>query len=237
MKNKKIATRMALAIAATLSASVPANATIYNATYSGTIGGYYPQDVTGIFGPPTTSLYGVPYTVVYRIDDGLAGAEPYIGALGPLYGSYVRGGANYSTTVIPVSAVLTINGHSETITASAQGVSQVIRYSNGDSRLDYVDGDSGYINMVLNTYPDRVIATADFRELLEYDVPSYLTATGGGFAIYQNDAQTYRYAFGGLNIAHISVQLAPIDLPEPATGLIILAAGILAAATRRRSLT
>ena len=228
--------KLALLLIAALGVSAPAEAAIYFATYTGTVNGYYPQDVTGVFGTAGTPLSGVAYTAVYRIDDGLAGAPPYVGDMGSgLYGSYVRGGSNYATTVLPVTAVLTINGHSESFIGSTQAVSQQIRYSNADSILDYVDGTYGYLNIALYTYPDRVLATGDFRDPLEYDVPAYAAASsGGGFSVYQNDAQTYRYAFGSLSVSHLSITVGPTDVPEPDTWVLMLVGIALMATIRRR---
>ncbi len=231
---------------ATLSLALaqPAAATLYQATYTGTLTGSNANsyDATGIFGAPTTGLGGLPFKAVYTIDDALPGAILFSGIFGgSIYGSYVEGGAQYNTPALPVSATVTINGVTRAIVGSSQSIAQVQNNTYTNAFLHYVNGGAGYVFFHVNTYPDQPYPTGDFRAPLSYDLPDYdQVASGGGFSIYRNDATLYEYAYGQVRIQHVEIGLAPTGVPEPVSwALMIVGAGMAGSvlrADRRRAM-
>ena len=222
-----------------LALAQPAAATLYNATYTGTLTGSNANsyDGTGIFGAPTTGLSGLPVKVVYTIDDALPGAVLFSGVFGgSIYGSYVAGGTQYNTPALPVSATVTINGVTRAIVGSSQSIAQVQNNTYTNGFLHYVTGDAGYVRLFVNTYPDQPYPTGDFRAPLSYDLPTYdQYDSGGGFSIYRNDATLYEFAYGQVMIRHVEIGLAPTGVPEPASWALMIAGVAMAGAALRAS--
>ena len=102
-------------------------------TYTGVIKNGYDQ--SGLFGPANSKLSGDAFSITYKFDAQL-GRRSYTSSQNFQYGGmdyYLRGGSAYKLTTPLVSATITIDGHSQAMTAptGAETTLSVVRKRNG----------------------------------------------------------------------------------------------------------
>ena len=183
---------------------------------------------------PFTPLGGAAYKAVFRIDDALPGASIY-NPFSPFFdGTQIQGGHNYGTNVLPVSGTITIHGRTQGFLGSESSVALQIHHTY-DSTNHLVWGSRGMLHAFITQFqPVEFLASPDLRTPLEYDVPASISNAGAYFAVYQNDATTYDYAFGEATIDHVSITAGSV-VPEPASWAMLAAGfGLVGAALRRR---
>lgn len=235
---KKLAAIAALACAA---AAGQAQANVYVITTIGHV--IEGTDPNGVFGSPTIDLTGVAYKAVYTVTDPLPGAYFYDD--GTRY--YLEGGS-FNGTPSPVSAKITINGTTKSISGNFGG--SVLKQKNYGSSEDYFLSlyseeesiyPSGWKNM---TIEDHTLSSS-----LGYywqNAGSYfshvLTDTDQhsgflSFSSYDYPSGTYPYlGYGAFQADRITIASSSDSIiPEPATwALMILGFGAIGAAMRRK---
>jgi hypothetical protein len=133
MESRTVAAMAAgAAMAAALCAS-PASATIYGQQYVGTVGNGA-QDIYGLFGTPGAEIGGDTYLATFTIDTSKGTYMQYAGGPGQTEGGATVINATPSSPS-PVSAVLTINGHSYTLSSSNAQGKAVEAADNGSSEV------------------------------------------------------------------------------------------------------
>jgi hypothetical protein len=223
-----------IAAAASIS-SVPASAAIVTATYKGTVD--YGYDGTGVFGAAGTDLTGDAFTAVYKINDAAPGAYA---VSNPPYYSYIYGGSAYGTTS-PVSAVVTINGHSLSAgnyageafqAASPWYYSEVYHFAE-----NYSSNANGYAYAYAYNYvyssSDPFVTSADYHTPLSHQVQP--GDYGYGYVqTYAYDYRTgsYQSAYAGLSDSSVTISSG---VPELGTwAMMIIGFGGVAVQMRRR---
>lgn len=229
--------RLALTVAAALTLAVPATAKIYLATWTGTLVGQNSYDISGVFGPAATSLAGLPYRVTYRMDDALPGAPVILYSDAQGFKSSLRGGAQYGTTAVPVTATITVNGVTVFIDGSSQSDAlQVHHYHDGV--FHYAFNPNSYVTEVALAFePIEFLTSEDLRTPLDVDLTRLPLPQGGGFGIHipnPNNAYGYDWASGEARAEHLTISAAGA-VPEPAAWtLMIVGFGLLGVVLRRR---
>jgi hypothetical protein len=211
----------AIAASATLLAGASsASATVLVATWTGTVPNGY--DYTGVFGS-VGSLDGDTFVVKYtyntsvgiRETHGLAGDEVFGG---PTY-------ASYGVVASPVSATITINGHTSTSNGDNQGLAATSP-SSSDFVQDVADQDdtiaSGYIY-------NNIYSNAHGIDQPTLDTPVPLTdvlPTAFGYAsivTFNNSTGYTRDAYAYLNTETVQIGIGSVSaIPEPAAWALML---------------
>lgn len=220
----KLHNMLAGAAALTLSAGcvVSANAAILVATYTGTVtgGGDY---VGVVFGAPGTNLVGDSYVATYTINTAN-------GILHDLLPSeeYLVGGSYYGASSLPVSATITINGYTQSVTGNYQ--SEILTYSGGTIETAY-DLSTG--NIYSRAYID--LDQQNVRTTTVFDtIPLTNVNNNGTVSFVTEDTITNTLsAYAMLTLSGPGTFQITSDAPEPATwAMMLLGLGAVGAAMR-----
>lgn len=220
--------------------TVPAAATTYVATYTGTVG--YGFQSTPYFGAGTT-LTGLAYSMVYSLNDSAPGAT--------ISGTATRSGISGPAVV---RMAITINGITRTIDGSLSSQASTINEINASNQpyvgvFDKVSHNSieqsitsSYYHeytadTYIASYAQNFVGSADFRAQVNYG------GTTGSDSIYNlvqfNDFdfvanRQINYAYLNMNIGSYAFAQTG-GVPEPAGWALLVAGfGLLGIALRRR---
>ena len=195
----------------------PADATIIDVTFTGTV--VSGSDNTGAFGELGRSLVGDAFTSMYVFDD----------TKGTVYKSPLLqqgyGGPEFGTTDPSLGADLTINGITFVVDGSQYGA--VEDFAGGNEFTSYASGKQGYLQ--------NILYSADLGPGL--DAPFAASGISGG-VVYNN-----AFLYNGAGLSYITMSVSNVNLaiaaaPEPSIwALMITGVGMAGAALRfgRRS--
>jgi hypothetical protein len=157
---------------AALTAAWSASGAILVATYTGTVSGGH--DDAGLFGAVDGDLTGDTYIAAYTIntDNGTYTNDP-------LSGELLKGGANYGAISSPVSATLTIDGHTISLDGAELGQAYSLAPSSSYLQHDAWDYNShveqlessttSVLSSILDTIPLTITANLGLFRLLIYN--------------------------------------------------------------------
>lgn len=245
----------AAVVGAAMMAAMPARAATYIITYTGHVSSGY--DSTGVFGSINADLTGVAYKSVYTLTYQLPGAYYYDdGVVGSAFGGQVYGAPT------PVSADLTINGVTKTVSGNYLGAaSQHNKFPplpsgslpNGydeishDAEDNQLIGNNYLISFVRNNIystSNNIISTSNITSSLNYSVQNGDISDG----FFRYNLYDYRsgtqieYAQGSLVADNVTI--IPFSspsggdessgaVPEPATwAMMIVGLGAVGATMR-----
>ena len=221
-----------------LAAAPPAHAAVYVTTWTGTLANAF--DGTGEFGVINRNLSGLAFTAVYTLDDSVPNAKI---SLTPGYSTIV-GGPNQGTPFTPLTADLTVAGHTVHF---GVGATPYYAASNGDAK--------GVISTNYNDYEDRVqggfgnnsiiqsgVTSTTVRFLSASDPRTTFAASGpgltfsGGFSINNIGiaGQTpQQYAYADFQITRVDTVRQTSAVPEPSAWA-LMAVGMAALGAKLR---
>ena len=233
---KKIALAMTLA-ALSVAAARPADAAVYVTTWTGTLVNGF--DRTGEFGQINRTLDGLAFTAVFTLDDSAPNARR---SLSPGY-STINGGPNFGTPFTPLTANLTIAGHTlhfgEAANANYEGSYGQAKGVVGHNYNDYEDQVGGGFRNNSYIRADVTSTTVNFLTASDPRTPFVASGPGltfdGGFSI--NNNALGHVAYSDFVITRVESVLQPQAgaVPEPASwALMIVGFGAAGAILRRR---
>lgn len=254
----KIATFIgsAAAIALTAGLAPPTQAKIVKITYKGAISSG--RDLTGVFGTANANLTGDSFTAVFTINTSI-NANLYASATTEnFYGGTkylpAHGGKPAKGTTSPVTATLTINGHTIAVPSAYWGRVWDSSWTGTASELNLEVQDKHTSGTV--TYSDdlenRIFSTThaidptpDFTQPLSYKLQAGDTTNLSAFTDTVYDSRTGAYSVKvtvafkptSVSIASpvIAAQRAFSEVPEPAAwAMMTLGVAMIGIATRRR---
>ena len=207
----------------------PASAATILITYTGTVSSG--TDETGVFGAAATDLTGKAFTSVYTLNYPTSGA---IDVSGTSVHEYYGGTAYASNSVSPLSAQITINGVTKSLSGTFGGfhyLSTLASPSGFAQISDIVFGSDQ--NSVVSNYIDSKVSnitdTLNLADALQYTVKS--DKEGGGF-VFSEDGNNAAIGF----FKESSVTIESVGaVPEPATwALLLIGFGMVGATLRIR---
>lgn len=225
-----------------------ASAATVTATYSGYV--LSGRDHAGLFGLAGADLTGDQYTAVFTVDTVVGHQTLSPGNYSSVYG----GGCYASPTPLVTTAVLTINGHSDTIDGTDDGgaFASALGYYPEATTSHHSTEDKQYISNGITYYIHRALYSNaysysnplmgwDYRN--SYTIPTSADVTSIGLFVY---ALSHSDPNGGRTVPdyYIELRLAgtfDVDpgpgpgIPEPATWTAMLVGfGAVGAVMRRR---
>lgn len=215
--------------------SMPAQAALFVATYSGVVKNGY--DVSNVFGG--ASLDGVAFSARYLIDDATSGASSNYG----IYSSSIAGGTGFGHAdgTSPVSAIYTIGSLTFTSGQGGANVQQSNDLWGSDGTYHTALPGMALAGLQINGYNQlqgpSIVSISDFRTPLEYDVQSG-DGSFGGFTIgHFVSGSFYGLAGGSFSNTHLSIGPVASEssaVPEPTSWAMMIAGFGLAGSTLRR---
>ena len=209
----------------------PASAATILITYTGTVSSG--MDETGVFGAAATDLTGKAFTSVYTLNYPIFGAADVSGTnYHETYGGAIYG----SNTVSPLSAQITINGVTKSLSGAYSGDHSLQALPGTVSRiLDQVgdDNQNNIINFISNDVND-VINSLNFSDPVSYNLKFGDYSDGGFHLGHLSDLNRVSDAVGNFN--NLSVKVESVGaVPEPATwALLLMGFGMVGATLRIR---
>ena len=199
---------IALAAAALLFSASPASADGVTNTFTGVV------DAGGLGGPTTTdvhnyfgggSLVGDPFTLVMTLNSALVGGQ-----------SSTEGGTYYFGPN-PITAALTINGITETISDSSDafnfGAGTIETFQQAFNWINQVQSPGVFVDLSTNVPADSDLGTP---------LPAMFLASGD----FSNNGAAFYDSVENLDLTVETVN-APVNVPEPGS-LTLLAVGLVA---------